>query len=135
MTRSKRDAREQRIQAMICKYEKITSPPLNPQAYWSAKNYSTNPQHVDWRDPRRYNRTRLHDAARRGDLGEVQRLVEVQGANPFVKDNNFCLPARDAREEGHLEVAEDLRRKMEETVRKWKQYERTSGRRYRYRIA
>lgn len=134
MANSEKQAREQRVQAMARRYAEFTSPPLNPQAYWSAKNYPTDPSEVDWRDPTRYFRTRLHVAAQRGDLSEVQRLIEVRGANPFVKDNSFCTPAAAAEDEGHFEVAEYLRERMQEAVQRWKQHEEDSGRRYRYRL-
>ena len=135
MPSSRKAAREQRVREMIRRHDRFTSPPLNPQEYWSAKNYPSDPRHVDWRDPNRYFRTRLHDAALRGDLAKARRLVERDGANPFVKDNNYFFPSAEAEAEGHFEVAAYLRQKMDEAVRRWQQHEKDSGRRYHYRLS
>ena len=53
--------------------------------------------------------TKLMIAAGCGDLAEVQRLVEVEGANIDLLDNSKMTAADRAQRLGHLEVARYLR--------------------------
>lgn len=59
--------------------------------------------------------TRLHVAAMDGEYAECKRLIEVEGANPDVIDNNKMNPYKRARAYGHHLVAEYLYTKMEKT--------------------
>lgn len=56
--------------------------------------------------------TRLHIAAMDGELEDVIRLVEKEGANPAVLDNTKMTPCDRAKAFGHSKVAEYLRSKM-----------------------
>jgi hypothetical protein len=119
MAESRRAAREERVKALMLKYQSTTTAPLNPQAYWCERNYPDDPRHVDWRNPKRFLMTRLHEAALRGDLPEARRLVEESGANPFTKDSSHQFPSFTAWAEGFAEVADFLRGKMDAAIREW----------------
>jgi hypothetical protein len=56
--------------------------------------------------------TLLHEAAMEGDLEEVRKLVEVDGASVYVLDNMGMTPYDRARAYGNHTVAEYLKSKM-----------------------
>ena len=108
---------------------KLPPRPKNPNEYRYLIDCPADPQHVDWRNPKEWFRTRLHKAAIAGNLHEVRSLIGDRDANPFVRDSSGHTPCFVANGEGHEETAEYLHQVMSRMERVWNEYKLEHGKR------
>lgn len=105
-------------------------PKCNPWQYSRAKaSYPTAPEHIDYRYPARFLRTRLHEAVRTNNRPRVAELL-ILGANPWVRDRLGRTPLDVALNfVGSPELIVQLQDAMRQITFECEQYERDTGRR------